>query len=188
MYKRFLWVTMQGVLLLTLVSAASGTTISGVSFEPSKQIDDVQLSLRGAGVLTYLVFIDAYAGALYMPDGVSSKNVLADVPKHLEISYFHPISGDKFGPATLEGISRNIESKNLEILLSRIDYHNSLYEDVVPGDRYSLTYIPGKGTQLALNGVPKGVIEGADFAAAIFSIWLGRSPADRKFKQALLGN
>ena len=60
-------------------------------------------------------------------------------------------------------------------------------QHVQPGDRYSLTYIPGVGTELALNGTPRGVIEGADFAAAIFSLWLGENPFDRQFKQALLG-
>jgi hypothetical protein len=72
-------------------------------------------------------------------------------------------------------------------LRSRIDYHNSLYEDVQPGDRYSLTYIPGKGTELALNGEPKGTIEGADFAAAVFSIWLGPEPINESFKRHILG-
>jgi hypothetical protein len=50
-----------------------------------------------------------------------------------------------------------------------------------------LTYLPGIGTELALNGRPMGVIEGADFAAAIFSLWLGENPYDRQFKSALLG-
>ncbi len=51
----------------------------------------------------------------------------------------------------------------------------------------ALTYIPGTGTELALNGRPMGVIEGADFAAAIFSLWLGENPYDKRFKNALLG-
>jgi hypothetical protein len=43
------------------------------------------------------------------------------------------------------------------------------------------------GTELALNGVPRGVIQGADFAAAIFSLWLGDQPIDERFKRSLLG-
>jgi hypothetical protein len=43
------------------------------------------------------------------------------------------------------------------------------------------------GTELALNGRPMGMIEGADFAAAIFSLWLGENPYDKQFKNALLG-
>jgi len=55
------------------------------------------------------------------------------------------------------------------------------------GDRYSLTYIPGKGTELALNGEHKGTIEGSEFAAALFSIWLGNKPIDKTFKKQILG-
>ena len=75
----------------------------------------------------------------------------------------------------------------IERLRPRIDYHNNLYVDVKPGDRYALTYIPGLGTELALNGRPVGIIEGADFAAALFSLWLGKYPYDERFKKALLG-
>ena len=62
-----------------------------------------------------------------------------------------------------------------------------MYEDVEPGDRYSLTYIPGRGTELALNDEPKGVIEGADFASAVYAIWLGQNPISQSFRQQLLG-
>jgi hypothetical protein len=50
-----------------------------------------------------------------------------------------------------------------------------------------LTYIPGRGTELALNGEPKGIIEGADFATALFSIWIGQKPIDESFKQQIMG-
>jgi len=134
-----------------------------------------------------MVFIKAYAGAFYLPEGVMADQALTDVPKRLEVEYFQAISGEDFGPVTNRSIAQNVGSATFEKLRARIAYHNSLYEDVKPGDRYSLTYIPGKGTVLALNGTPKGTIEGADFAAALFSIWLGPNPIDGKFKQALLG-
>ena len=86
-----------------------------------------------------------------------------------------------------KSIEKNVDSKTFERLRSRIEYHNSLYEDVQPGDRYSLTYVPGKGTELSLNGEPKGLIEGGDFAAAVFSIWLGPKPISKSFKQQILG-
>jgi hypothetical protein len=50
-----------------------------------------------------------------------------------------------------------------------------------------LTYIPGRGTELALNGEPKGIIEGADFATALFSIWIGQKPIDESFKRQIMG-
>jgi hypothetical protein len=40
----------------------------------------------------------------------------------------------------------------------------------------------------ALNGITKGVIEGADFAAAYFAIWLGQKPLDRSLRDQLLND
>lgn len=91
-----------------------------------------------------------------------------------------------FGPATDKGIAKNVALDTYKRLRPQIDYHNSLYEDVQPGDRYSLTYISDKGTELALNGEPNGTIEGADFAAAVFSIWLGPEPINESFKRHIL--
>jgi hypothetical protein len=84
-------------------------------------------------------------------------------------------------------MEKNVDKATIERLRPQIDYHNSLYEDVEPGDRYALTYIPGRGTELALNGEPKGIIEGADFATALFSIWIGQKPIDESFKQQIMG-
>lgn len=39
-----------------------------------------------------------------------------------------------------------------------------------------------------VKGQRKGTIEGADFASALFSIWLGSDPADEGLKNGLLGN
>jgi hypothetical protein len=57
-----------------------------------------------------------------------------------------------------------------------------------PGDRYALTYLPGVGTELSLNGRPLGTIPGEDFAAALFSIWLGPHPLDDDLKRTLLAS
>jgi hypothetical protein len=107
--------------------------------------------------------------------------------KQIEIEYLRPVKGKDFGPATDRMIAKNVDQDTYERLRSRIDYHNSLYQDVAPGDRYSLTYVPGKGTVLALNGETKGTVEGADFASAIFSIWLGPEPISESFKKQIMG-
>lgn len=49
-----------------------------------------------------------------------------------------------------------------------------------------MTYVPGKGTELTLNGDPLGTIEGADFAAALYAMWLGDKPMNQSFKRQLL--
>jgi hypothetical protein len=77
-----------------------------------------------------------------------------------------------------QGIAADVRAEALAPLRPRIDRLNALHEDVKPGDRYALTYVPGAGTELARNGVALGPIEGADFAAAAFAIRLGPQPID----------
>jgi hypothetical protein len=175
------------VMALLLAAPAGATEVENVVFDKQVMVGRQTLEIKGAGVLRYLRFIKAYAGALYAQPGIGPEAVLSDTPKRLEIEYFYALKGEDFGPATYKGLSDNLDAAEIERLRPRIDYHNSLYVDVRPGDRYSLTYTPGVGTELALNGKPRGIIEGADFAAAIFSLWLGEKPYDRQFKKALLG-
>ena len=175
------------LIALLIVPAAGAIEVENVAFDKQVKVGQQALEIKGAGVLRYLRFIKAYAGALYTLPGVSPETVLSDTPKRLEVEYFYSLKGEDFGPATYKGLAKNLDAAEIERLRPRIDYHNSLYVDVQPGDRYALTYLPGVGTELALNGQPMGVIEGADFAAAIFSLWLGENPYDKRFKNALLG-
>ena len=108
------------------------------------------------------------------------------MPKRLELQYFWAIKGTAFGKAANKILEQNFSSEHLAILRARLQRLDALYENVHPGDRYSLTYLPGVGTELALNGTPKGMIEGADFAAAYFAIWLGENPLDDSLKSQLL--
>ena len=160
--------------------------VEGVYYRDSYMVDDTKLKLAGVGLLRYWGF-KAYTGAFYLEEGIPIEDALADRAKRIELEYFRSIKGEDFGPATNKSIAKNIDTNTFERLRPRINYHNSLYEDVQPGDRYSLTYIPGKGTELALNGESKGIIMGADFAAAVFSIWLGPKPISKSFKRQILG-
>jgi len=162
-----------------------GAEVEGCFFSEYYEAENKKLRLVGAGLLRYWGF-KAYTGAFYLEESVAVDQALSDRAKRIEIEYLRPIEGKDFGPATDKGIAQNVDSETYKRLRPQIDYHNSLYEDVQPGDRYSLTYIPGKGTELALNGEPKGMIEGADFAAAIFSIWLGAEPLSESFKDQIV--
>ena len=175
------------VLWATISANAFASEIAGVSFVENRTAGKTHLTLVGTGLMRYLVFIKAYVAALYMEDDVPPKTVLSDVAKRLEIEYFVPIKAEDFVFSTNELTARNVDADTLTRLRPRIERINSLYEDIKPGDRYSLTYLPGVGTELALNGVPKGTIEGSDFAAAVFSMWLGKRPIDESLRNSLLG-
>jgi len=171
--------------LLWQTASAAQTEMS--DFMPSYQVSNTTLSLYGVGVFKYMGFISVYSGALYLPPEVGTQNVLEDIPKRLEVKYLRSFKAEDFGPATIWGIKKNVDPQTYRRLESRIAYHNTLYEDVSPGDRVALTYVPSKGTKIQINDKTKGIVKGADFAAALFSLWLGDKPIDSSFKQALLG-
>ncbi len=167
--------------------AAGAAELGEIKFENRYKAPETGLELRGVGLLRYLGVFKAYAGAFYLEEGAPINQALADRAKRIEVEYFRSFKGEDFGPATVEMMEKNVDKATIERLRQQIDHHNSLYEDVGPGDRYALTYIPGRGTELALNGEPKGIIEGADFATALFSIWIGQKPIDESFKQQIMG-
>ena len=165
---------------------ASALTVENIAFADSTTIGGKPVPLRNAALLRYLKIIKAYVAALYLPEGVKADDVLSDLPKRLEISYLVSIKGPDFDKGAAPILERNQTPAELSRLRGRLDRINAAYQDVKPGDRYALTYLPGRGTELALNGTPLIVIEGADFAAAYFGIWLGREPIDEKLKRDLL--
>jgi hypothetical protein len=162
--------------------------VAGVEFADHYEWNGVPLRLNGVGVLRFKLFFKGYAAALYLGSGVDPDQSLEDVPRRLEIEYMWSIPADAFARVTIEQISKNVDAPTLSRLRSSIDRFNELYANVDPGDRYSLTYVPGVGTELALNGRARGLIEGAEFSSALFAIWLGRDPVDKPLRQQLLAS
>ena len=183
LFPLFLLVTF---LRFSAPEVAHALTVENIPFADSTTIGGKPVPLRNAALLRYLKVIKAYVAALYLPEGVKADDVLADVPKRLEISYLVAIKGPDFHKGAAPVLERNQTPAELARLRGRLERINAAYKDVTSGDRYSLTYLPGRGTELALNGTPLIVIEGADFAAAYFGIWLGREPIDEKLKRDLL--
>jgi hypothetical protein len=176
------------VLALLVPVVAQGKVIENVQFDTAYEASGVRLALQGIGLFRYMKFIKAYVGALYHEEGLGPDDILGDRPKRLEIEYFHALKGEDFGKVTDRFMARNVDAETLGRIRPQVEYHNSLYRDVRPGDRYALTYIPGRGTELSLNGDALGVIPGAEFAAALFAMWLGADPMNEDFKRQLLGS
>lgn len=173
--------------LIGLPKQATAINVNGTVFPDSVLIKNHRLNLKGAALLRYLVVIKAYTGAFYLPPEIPGTQALSDVPKQLVLEYRVSIKAGGFAEATTLYIQKNVDPKTFERLRPKLDDLNSLYRDVKPKDRYALTYIPGYGTELSLNGVPQGVILGKDFAFALFSVWLGAHPIDITFRDTLLG-
>ncbi len=162
-------------------------SVNGVSFRRAVSANGSDLSLHRAVLFRYRRIIRAYTAALYFGPGVEPSQILGDVPKRLELNYHVGIDGEDFGPAAIEVMSRMYRPEQIAALQPRLDRLHSHYRDVADGDRYALTYTPGRGTELALNGRPLVTIPGADFQRAYFSIWFGRQPISGLLRDQLLG-
>jgi hypothetical protein len=169
-----------------LALSAGAASIEDVEFADRVRAGDRELVLSGLGLLRYRVIFRGYVAALYLGEGVAPSRVLDDVPKRLELEYFWAIDGQAIREAGEALVARNTTAGQLAALGPRLERIGALYQDVEPGDRYALTYLPERGTELAKNGVPLGVVPGADFAAAYFGIWLGDDPIDAPLREQLL--
>lgn len=156
----------------------------------SSPIPHLIISLRhlDAGLVRQFLFIKVVAAALYVQNSAPVEQVLSNVGKRVEMVSFRTIPARDFIREAESCLAENVPAATMAALRSRIDQLHAAYEDLKPGNHYALMYIPESGTNLELNGTTKVTIEGADFAAAYFEIWLGRRPMHKILKQQLMGN
>ncbi len=161
--------------------------IEGVTFDDVYSAGDIQLPIQGTGVFLFMGVFKAYAGAIYHEAGQTAETLLGDSAKRLEVEYFYGVRSDYFGPYAHQLLARNVDAATYRMIAAHPGFNKAMNRDVLAGDRYALTYIPGRGTELCLNDQVLAVIPGSDFAAALFSIWLGKAPVSVSFKEQLIG-
>lgn len=142
--------------------------------------------LLGTALKRFLAF-RVVTVELYIVKGFEEQDVLSDIPKRLEVNYHVNIPKHELDRATIKGIEKNFSRQQVERLMPDIDQINSYYPDIKAGDQIAVTYIPQQGSQVELNGQTQGIVPGADFANAFFSIWVGENPVDEQAKLKLLG-
>ena len=160
--------------------------VSQEEFVDNYKQGETELVLMGAGLKRFLVFKMVAVG-LYLQEGILEENILTNVPRRIEVAYLQNVSKKELIKETLKGIQANLNAEQFEEVKSRVNQLHEWYVDVEPEDRYAFTYIPDVGTQVDLNGVKQGIIEGEDFAFAFFSMYIGAKPSDNRVKQKLLG-
>lgn len=172
-------------LSLTPWAMASSVTEKGEAFERTVEEHGQRYNLIGSGVFRYMIWT-AYAGAYYQAAGETQPQPLGDIPRRLELAYFHAIDAPDFAEATTESLQKSLTAYEYSQLEADINAFNRSYQDVEPQDRYVLSWDGGL-LRLMLNG--DTLFEGgnAELASAMFGIWLGERPLGEAFRDALLG-
>lgn len=166
------------------IDPAVGAQNRGIHFDDTIQLEGHALALKGVGILQKYIF-KGYLVGLYLPEGVAVKDALTDVPKRLEYYFYRDMEAEDFRSTGEPLMAQNVGQVETDRLKPQLAAFNQLYRDVKKRQRYTITYIPGKGTELALEGESLGWVPGFKFAAAYFAIWLGPNPVSEQLKEGL---
>jgi hypothetical protein len=175
-------------LLALIISFSSLPAVQSPRETPAALTEDgARFELVGETTFRWLSMLKVYDARLHLGAGEPPSRVFADVPVRLQLVYHRGFTAAEIvkGGDTL--LARNVSADDLRALRDRLELINKAYKDVRPGDNYVLTYVPGKGTTLRLNGSPLVTVPGRDFASAYFRIWLGDDPISVPMRDSLLG-
>ena len=174
-------------LCLTGASSALAKEVAGVTLPDTITVEGRTLKLNGAGLRKKVVF-KVYVAGLYLetPSKDAAAAISSDQVKRMQLSVLRSLSSHQVSEAIEEGFQKNSKAQ-MTALKARLEKLETMIPNVEKGDQILLTYVPGKGTVVSAKGAEKGVIEGKDFADALFSVWLGPNPVQADLKTALLG-
>lgn len=174
-------------LLALAASVGLAVVVAGVRMPDTETVDGKTLKLNGAGVRKKFLF-KVYAAGLYLqtPSRDAAAVLSATEAKSMRLHILRSLKGSKVSEAISEGFERN-SKEQLPKLSTRLAKFKAMIPDVVEGDEIVMTWLPDKGTSVTVRGTDRGVIEGRDFADALFSVWLGPNPVQEDLKKALLG-
>ncbi|HEY6066007.1 MAG TPA: chalcone isomerase family protein [Thermoanaerobaculia bacterium] len=175
------------VLCLAAAVPVLAKEVAGVTVPDTATVEGKTLKLNGAGLRKKMIF-KVYVAGLYLetPSKDAAAVVSSDQVKRMQLSVLRSLSSHQVNEAISEGFEKNSKPQ-MGALKARLEKLETMIPNVVEGDQILLTYVPGKGTVVSAKGAEKGVIEGKDFADALFSVWLGPNPVQADLKKALLG-
>ena len=146
------------------------------------------LVLNGLGLRKKFV-IKVYVGGLYLPQKQSNAgNVLSiDQPRQMVMHFLYDVSKEQMCDAWNEGLEANTPNAGAEVEAA-FGTLCGWMEELPKGNELVMTYVPGEGTHVEVNGKSKGTLPGKATADAILATWIGAKPGPgADFKKAVLG-
>jgi hypothetical protein len=167
------------------MSALAGE-LKGVKMPDEITVEGKTLKLNGMGLRVKFI-VSVYVAGLYLESTNKDPNVIlkADESRRVDMKMLRDLDAKAVVDAIRAGFEKN-SSAQMGALKERLDTFCSQIPAVKEGQVLSLVYVPGKGTWVAGAGTPT-FISGKDFADALFSVWLGKSPVDDGLKKGMLG-
>ena len=176
------------ILSLLLVAPAGAASLAGVTLPDKAEVKGQSLVLNGIALRKKFI-IKVYVAGLYLPQKEKSaaKILGADTPRRQVMHFLYGVSKDQMCEAWNDGLEANTPKAPAEVKKAFTTLCGWM-EPIKEGKELVLTYVPGEGTQVEVNGKVKGTLPGKPTADAILSTWIGPNPdPGEDFKKALLG-
>lgn len=173
--------------LVCLTTEAKSASKGGVQFPDTLEVSGQELVLNGLGVREATIFgVDVYVAGLYLEKKITQAAdiVKPDRMKHLWLKFVRDVDYDDLAEAYREGFEKNGAGP---ALAAPIKQFVGWFADMKEGQSFSVTFRPGEGTTLTVEGQKKGTVQGDDFARVFFLIFLGPKPPNRGLRAGLLG-
>jgi hypothetical protein len=179
------------VSLFIFSSSVYARTIGGVNMGETFKAGDTSLMLNGAGIREKF-FVDIYVAGLYLKEKNSDyKQIMAqDETMAIKIKIVSSlVTAERFKEACEEGFERTTNG-NTKPLRPKIDLaYTAFAQQFNVGDIFDIVYIKGVGTDFYKNGKLVTKVDGLDFKAALFGIWIIDKPSHKneKLRKGMLG-
>lgn len=179
---------MRLLLLSSLVGlSAFAGELKGVKMPDEVTVEGKTLKLNGMGLRVKFI-VSVYVAGLYVENTSKDAATIlkADEARRVDMKMLRDLDQKTIVEAIRSGFEKNSGSQ-MAALKERLDKLCALIPNLKEGQVLTLTYVPGKGTTVAGAGEAT-FLPGKDFADALFSVWLGKSPVDDGLKKGMLGN
>lgn len=176
-----------------LMNPAWARRYEGHEFAEKLQLGGAALVLNGVGMRAVAV-LKGYLAALYLgrPAATPAEVYATPGPKRIQIRMLLAVDTQEFIKAVDKGVRRNCSEAERAALaaeaLPNFVAQLKAVGKVRDKDLIDMDFLPGRGTQLSVNGRAIGEpIAGAEFYQALLKVFLGERPVDPKLKAGLLG-
>ena len=179
-------------LLLSFGLQAATVELSGVKVADPVEVQGSKLQLNGAGI-RYKAIFKVYVAGLYLDKRASSPEEVYATPgaKRISITLLREIDANELGKNFTRGLEDNTPRSDMAKLIPALVRMGQIFSDqkkLLPGETFTLDWIPDTGTVVTVKGKVQGEpFKEVEFFNALLRIWLGPQPADGKLKDALLG-
>jgi hypothetical protein len=122
------------------------------------------------------------------PSADAAGIVAADAPKRVRMIFLRNVTKAQVLDAYREGFEKNSGGPGLQALVAKLErIAPAIPAELKEGTEMLVSYVPGEGTTVVAAGGGTAIVEGKEFADALFRNWLGAKPADDDLKAGLLG-